>query len=110
MPGSASEQRRGQMAHLRRAILSFYRMADPPVHIVRQALAYLQQLVEVMKRDGLQNMELCFVFTEQARLLSRLGETAACQNFMRKALQARILCLGYDHPSCRQGGSLELES
>lgn len=90
------------MVRLRLALAPFYRMEPPTALDIHQAMSYLHQLEKVIKDDDMHNMEMCFVCEEQANLVKRLGGKKGLQEILGKAVGARMLCLGYDHPSSRE--------
>ena len=90
------------MLRLRQALVAFYRIDAPTTENMRQALSHLQRLVQVLKDDGMNNMEMSFCFEEQANLLARLGDREGFRAFMSRAASARVLCLGISHPSSRE--------
>ncbi|RYP51039.1 hypothetical protein DL768_003539 [Monosporascus sp. mg162] len=68
---------------------------------IYEAMGWLRELANTIEAEGLLGLELASVLGEQAQLFGRLGDEQGRKDKMRKSLQARLLCLGPDHPSCR---------
>lgn len=84
-----------------RANLTQYYQGPMTEEDTLHAISQLRSLVDVMQVEGLIGMELSLCLTEQAQLFAHLGDEDSKRLKLRHALQARLLCLGVDHPSSR---------
>ncbi|KAK6863803.1 hypothetical protein PG995_000331 [Apiospora arundinis] len=96
----ASDARRTTMQVLRREVTSYYSLPSPTEEETVAAIAKLRELIGVMEEEGLMGLERPLCIAEQARLQGVLGDEEGQQLTHRRAMIARRLCIGAEHPSC----------
>ncbi|KAK8021621.1 hypothetical protein PG990_006759 [Apiospora arundinis] len=89
------------MKTLRTEVTQHYAMASPSRDDIISAIAKLRELIEILEEEGILGLELPLCIAEKARLQGALGDEEGRQITHRRALIARRLCVGFDHPSCR---------